>query len=261
MIGYGWVRGSINGMVGRIRRVFKWGVANELVPANVYHALQAVSGLRCGRTNAKESKPVKPVPPGCIEAIEPYVSRQVWALVQLQLHTGARGGELVKMRAIDIDTSGEIWTYQPADHKTAHHGHERTIYVGPKAQRIIRQFLQNRPLDAYLFSPRDAIAEQAVEAPTHRRPGQKPNQVKTARVVGDYYTRDSYRRAIQRACDKAGIPRWHPHQLRHNAGTFIRKEYGLEAAQIMLGHAHADVTQVYAEVNREKALQLAAEIG
>ena len=34
-----------------------------------------------------------------IDAIKPFVSRQVWALVQLQLLTGARAGELVGMRA------------------------------------------------------------------------------------------------------------------------------------------------------------------
>ena len=121
--------------------------------------------------------------------------------------------------------------------------------------------MAGRPIDAYLFSPCDARAEQAAKAPTHRRPDQKPNPRMTARVVGDYYIRDSYRRAIQRACDKAGIPRWHPHQLRHNAATFIRKEYGIEAAQILLGHRKADVTQIYAEKDLSLAAEVARKIG
>ena len=152
-------------------------------------------------------------------------------------------------------------TRDAADHKTAYHGHERIIYLGPKAQEIVKEFMANRPIDAFLFSPRDARSEQAAKAATHRRPNQEPNQRKTERVVKDHYNRDSYRRAIQRACTKACVPSWHPHQLRHNAGTFIRKEYGIEAAQIMLGHRKADVTQIYAEINREKALQIAAKIG
>ena len=52
----GRVRGSINDDVARIRRIFKWGTENELLPASVLHALQAVSGLRRGRTEAPEGK-------------------------------------------------------------------------------------------------------------------------------------------------------------------------------------------------------------
>ena len=29
--------------------------------------------------------------------------------------------------------------------------------------------------------------------------------------------------------------RWHPHQLRHAAGSRLRKEFGVEAAQVVLG--------------------------
>lgn len=41
----------------------------------------------------------------------------------------------------------------------------------------------------------------------------------------------------------------------------MRKEYGLEAAQVVLGHARADVTQVYAEADVAQAVRVAAEIG
>ena len=56
-------------------------------------------------------------------------------------------------RAVDSDTSRKIWTYTPESHKTAQHGHERTIYLGPQAQSIVRGYLDDRPLDTYLFSP------------------------------------------------------------------------------------------------------------
>ncbi len=79
--------------------------------------------------------------------------------------------------------------------------------------------------------------------------------------MGDHYTTGSYRRAIARACDEAGIDGWTPHRLRHTAATTIRRRFGLEAAQVMLGHAQADVTQVYAEVNRDRAFEVAAQIG
>ena len=87
------------------------------------------------------------------------------------------------------------------------------------------------------------------------RPGTNRRR-RPKRQAGDRYTTGTYRRAIHRACDKAGIDRWSPNRLRHAAGMAIRKQYGLEAAQVTLGHATADVTQVYAE----RDLTLAAEI-
>jgi site-specific recombinase XerC len=54
---------------------------------------------------------------------------------------------------------------------------------------------------------------------------------------------------------------WHPHQLRHNAGTKLRKEYGLEAAQVILGHRTLTVTQVYAERNVEAAQRIMLQVG
>ena len=96
-----------------------------------------------------------------IDAIHEHVSRQVWALVQLQLLTAARPGELVILRAIDIDASQPVWTYTPMEHKTTHHGHRRMIYIGPKGQRLIRPFMVSRAVDAYLFSPREAAQERA----------------------------------------------------------------------------------------------------
>ncbi len=55
--------------------------------------------------------------------------------------------------------------------------------------------------------------------------------------------------------------RCHPHQLRHNYATRIRKDFGLEAAQILLGHSKADVTQIYAERDMNRAATVAAKIG
>jgi site-specific recombinase XerC len=54
---------------------------------------------------------------------------------------------------------------------------------------------------------------------------------------------------------------WHPNQRRHSFATRVRKEHGLEAAQVMLGHSHADVTQVHAERDQQLAATVAAKIG
>ena len=40
------------------------------------------------------------------------------AVVELMWHTGARPGEALRIRMVDIDRSGPVWTYKPASHKT-----------------------------------------------------------------------------------------------------------------------------------------------
>ena len=67
--------------------------------------------------------------------------------------------------------------------------------------------------------------------------------------------------ATRREEPPAPIPHWHPNQLRHSAATEIRKTFGLEAAQVALGHSRADVTQVYAERDMRLAAGIARKIG
>lgn len=145
MIKAGCVRTSINRQIGRIKRMFRWGVENEYVTSEVYTALTAVAGLKLGRSIAKESDPVKPVPQEMIDAIEPFVSRQVWAMVQLQILTGMRPGEVLQMRGCDIQMSGKVWEYEPESHKTQHHGKKRIIFLGNKAKAILQSFLKADP--------------------------------------------------------------------------------------------------------------------
>lgn len=303
MVEAGWVRTYINLQMGRLRRVFKWGVEQEMVPAFVLQRLQAVSALKWGRTEAREGEPVRPVPEEAVAATLPHLSRQLRTMVELQLITGMRPGEVSAMRTCDVDRSGPIWTYRPASHKTRHHGHERTVYLGPRAQRVLGPWL--RPdLTAYLFQPAEAEAERRARLTAARKtPPSCGNRVGSNRQrrprvkPGERYTATSYAVAIARACDKAfGMPgelrkakrppvgatpaeaaecnrllaaaaawrrehSWHPHQLRHTAATRLRKEYGLEAAQVILGHRTLTVTQIYAEKNVEAARRIMGEVG
>lgn len=56
--------------------------------------------------------------------------------------------------------------------------------------------------------------------------------------------------------------RWHPHQIRHTAGTLIRQAFGLEAAQLALGHSSAKVTDaVYAERDMARVIEVMKRIG
>ena len=267
----GWSLSTINDSVSKVRTMFRWAVENELVPADVHHALMAVAGLRAGRSEAPEGEPVQPVPDEHVEAIREHVSRQVWAMIELQRLTGMRPGEVCAMRACDIDMTSKVWTYTPSKHKTAHHGHQRTVFIGPKAQRIIEPFLQ-RDLQAYLFSPAEAEAERFAEQRRNRQSKVQPSQERRAekrrkrankrkRKPRDSYDTNSYRRAIHYGCDQAGVPRWNPHQVRHNAATNLEREYGIDTARIILGHRSPRITQRYIEENHARARDVIACVG
>ena len=90
MIDMGQSRPYINGNVDRIRRVFKWGVAQEIVPEPVYRALTCVPGLRKGHTTAREPEPVRPVPEDVVDATLPHLPVVVADMVRLQRFTGCR---------------------------------------------------------------------------------------------------------------------------------------------------------------------------
>jgi integrase len=193
-------------------------------------------------------------------------------MVQLQLLAGMRPGEVVIMRAIDLDMTGNVWLYRPGSdqlhgaHKTAWRGHRRIIAIGPKAQDIIRQYLKT-DLQAYLFSPAEAMAVFHAERRKERKTKVQPSQAKRTgkrkpkRRPGERYTVNSYDRAIKEACKKAGVPHWHPHQLRHTKATEIRREAGLDAARVVLGHRSPQITEVYAEIDVNKAAEVMARLG
>ncbi|MEO8269712.1 MAG: hypothetical protein ABI557_08330, partial [Aureliella sp.] len=53
-----WSRNHINKQVSRLVRIFKWAASKELVDPKVPMALAALSGLKKGRCEAKETKGV-----------------------------------------------------------------------------------------------------------------------------------------------------------------------------------------------------------
>ena len=205
-------------------------------------------------------------------------------MVRFQRLTGCRPGEVCQLRPMDLDRSGEVWQYRPASHKTEHHGRERIIFIGPKAQAVILPYLL-RDAAAHCFSPAESgrpcgtPGMSARKTPFHRGNRKGTNRkAKPKRRAKDSYTKDSYARAIRRGVDKANkailddaeefqienptlLAYWAPNRLRHSRGTEVRKQFGLEAAQVILGHAKADVTQVYAERDSALAVEVMKKIG
>jgi integrase len=267
MIEAGYSRGFINKQVDRIKRMFRWAASKELIPSAIPQALSMVTGLRRGRTEAHETAPVVPVEDESIEATLEQLPPIVADMVRLQRLTGMRPEEVCMLKPADIDRNDSIWTYRPGSHKTEHQGRERVVLLGPKSQEILLRYLA-RDATTNCFRPCDSEAKRrAARQAARKTPATCGNRVGTNRVkqpkrkAGQSYSTPSYRRAIHRACDRAVIDRWSPNRLRHSAATEIRREFGLEAAQVILGHSAADVTQVYAERDLAKGLEVARQIG
>jgi integrase len=285
-----------NYVVEQIKRAFKWAASMEMIPAATFHAISTVPGLRKGRCEAAEPDPIGPVDDDTVDATLPHLPPVVADMVRFQRLTGCRPGEVCIVRPCDVDTSGTVWKYKPSSHKTEHHGRERVVLIGPKAQDVLRPYLL-RPADLFCFSPADSMRKLLERRHDARRTpqgaGNAPgtNRVrKPRRTAGACYTTLTYGRAITRACEVSfGMPAhlrnipsgkesekvelrrqaaawrakhcWNANQLRHSVATTVRREFGLEAAQCVLGHSRADITQVYAERDMERAAGVMGKIG
>jgi integrase len=185
--------------------------------------------------------------------------------------------------------SGDVWVYRPTQHKTKHRGKARIVALGPRAVEIIKPFL-TLDTQTFLFSPRAAIDAHRTQMRARRKSKVQPSQLnrkkrKPKKQPGVCYSANTYAQAIAKAvlaantaaacdkckklkpaercdaCKKAAIPHWHPHQLRHTHATEVRRRFGLEAAQVALGHSQAQITEVYAERNLALAAKVAREVG
>ena len=192
----------------------------------VLQRLQAVSPLLAGRTEAHDNAPRHAVDQADIDTVRGLVSPLVRDLIDLQLLTGCRSGEMLGLTTAMIARTGEVWKAALVDHKCQHHGQSRTLHFGPQAQLIIMKYLSADP-DKPLF-----------------------NIIRTA-----------YCRAITRVCERAEIERWVPHQLRHKTADIVRQRFGLEHAQSVLGHSKASMSEHYAKVGSIKASEVALLIG
>ena len=273
LVEHGYARLMVNSYVSAIKRAFKHGTMLGLVEPSISYALQAVGNLKKGRTKAHEYRDIPPVDPEVFEKTLLHLSKRVADMCRVQCLCAMRPQDVCNLRACDIDRSGDVWFYRPPDHKTAHLGDVLTKYIGAQAQAILIPYLiekEGTP-EAFLFSPADTVRDRAIELRRNRKNLSKKGEVQPSqrnrrkenpkRVAGEQYSTESYGRAVARACKRAGVPPWSVNQLRHLAASEIRKKHGLEAAQVMCGHKNASTTEIYAEVNQEKGVQVAREMG
>lgn len=225
-----WTRRFINMSVGRIRRMFKWAVENELVEPTVLTKLQAVAPLLAGRTEAREHEPRHPIDLNVIEKVKALVPARTKDLIDLWLIMGARPGELVQLTGEMIDrtkyaTKG-VWVAELKDHKTAHRGKQRVLIFNLRCQEILLRYMNADPTKRLFAVNRASVSD-----------------------------------GIKKACRELKIPVFTAHWLRHTYATRARAEGGLDVAQVTLGHANASMTELYASLDLNKAIEFARDAG
>jgi integrase len=231
MLDAGLARSTANVYVGAIRRCWRWAVGEELVPAAVLEGLRAVPDLAPGR-GGRETRAVGPADPAAVAAVLPLLPWRTRQLVLVQRAGGMRPGEAVRLRPRDLDRTSTPWLYQPHRHKKEHLGEPRRIWLGPAARDALALLLAGDPdPDAYLFR---------------------------GRRQGTHLTVCGYRQSVSDACAAADVARFTPNQLRHSRGTELRKLYGIETAQAVLGHDDPQTTLTYAQ-RLEDLARIAAE--
>ena len=201
MIARGLSRKVINQRVNTIRRAFKWAASQQMIPASTYHGLQTVAGLKAGRSGARETEPVRPIAEAWVRIAMKHMPPVLAAMVEFQLLTGMRPGEVCEITPCDVETGGAVWIYRPTRHKTKIHGHTREIPIGPKAQAVLAPYMAK--LDAHCFSPAAADAQRRVERSAARttplscgnRPGSNKRRNPMTKPGSKYETR-TYRAAI-----------------------------------------------------------------
>jgi len=257
-------RPQINKHIGRIIRIFAWGVEEEHVQPSIVAALREVKNLQRGEQDTFDNPPRQEVPDEVVKRTLPFMSLTVAAMVKLQRLTGMRPSEVYRMTVGNINQTldAELWYYTPKSHKTERFIGEKPIPLGKPEQALIAPYLEGKTAERSVFSPHRAVQEKRERQRAERRTKISPSQEqrnrqrakKPASIVGEFYDKNSYRKAVEYAIRKGNqtlpdgekIPHWTPYQLRHAAGTATEKALGLDKAQALLGHKTANMTKRYA---------------
>lgn len=212
----------VNQCLSRLRRFVRWAVDLEYLPLRVTEELRLVRPLAPLRSSAKEPKQHTELSPDDLASITHHLPRWARDVIQLLTLTGARPGELLELTNAEVHLDNKP-RLTPLQHKTAHHNRHRIIPLNPAAIAIIerwhRRFL---PADRLIYSNRSV-------------------QLNTSSLTTAWI----------RARRKAGLPSAELYDIRRTVARKVRRAKGLEAAQALLGHAHASTTEIYAPVNPE----------
>jgi len=263
-----YVRRKINDRVRGVVFIFRWGVAYKIVPATVYHELKALIPIKKGEYDLPETKERPVVSMDDIEKTLAELSPVIRAMVRVHLATAARPTEVCELRIENIDRQSEdLWAVKLDHHKTDHleNAETKILYLAKPEIEVLVPLIGQRT-EGYIFRPIDAIRYEKERRATgavfiKKQPSRAARDAERAKnpkqEFGECYDFHAYRKAVYRACDRAGVPKWFPYQLRHTGITLIGLEHGVEAAQHTAGHRDIKMTQRYFHGENEIAKRVA----
>lgn len=229
---------TVNDYAGFVRAAFRWAARPEQkgVPPAVALELSLVAALV-----DEDDVPLEDVPEATVRLILPHCAPVVADMLEVQMLTGMRPGELVRMKAGEVDqNAGEgLWLYKPPLYKSRRHASVRAaggreVWIGPKAQALLSPWLEGKVGTDPVFPSR----------------------------FRGCYSVQGYRKAVVEACDRAGVERFQPRQIRHTALTAVEGETGsLDAAQAVGGHRRPETTRRYAHAQRRLAKETMKRMG
>lgn len=246
-------RTTIQARMQRLRKAWRWGRSVGLIDAD----LPDIGPVRYG--HAPEPEPVRPVELSLVESTLPHLSKPARGLIRLIMYTGMRPGEACSITVHAIDVTCNPWVYRPRHHKTAWRGAKREIYLGPKAQMLLTIHLAAVGVRVAKATTSGVSAMDGVLTVTSANATASASLFQTAR--GLPWKPSSLYMAVFNACRRHDLPHWHPNMLRHTFATQLRQRFGIDAAQVALGHTRTQVTQRYAEPHRQAAIEAVLAVG
>ena len=241
----GYSRAYGNRLLRIVKQCFKWALKRGVIDANQYAGLMAVDPLT---SKEAPTKIVEPADDDDVNETMALLSEDFQDMIRFLRATGCRPGEARLLQVSDVDR--ENWLFVPVKHKTSHKGKVRVVPIPSSVRPMLLKRLL-RPADAYVFAGDDG--------PYHKRA--------LARAIDRAIVRINRARAKEReeqGLDVDELPpmdHWHPYRIRHTRATEVREQFGVEAAQILLGHSRVDMTQTYAKVTLEKAKEVGRLLG
>jgi integrase len=238
LIDRGYSRKYCNDILVIVKRCFKWSMQRDYITTDQHVKIQSIDSVSSGEA---PTKIVEPANDDDVNATLPLLSRDFQDTIAFLRATGCRPGEARLMQVGDIDR--ENWLLHRDKHKTAHKGKSRYVPIPSSVREILLPRLL-RPEDAFVFG-----------ADGGDRPYEK-------RALGRAIDRAIKKLNEQRSEDDLPtVDHWHPYRLRHLRATEVREQYGVEVAQVLLGHARISMTEHYAGITEAKAKEVGKLIG
>jgi integrase len=235
-------RKSTHIMVDRIVRAFRWGESRDWIDAG--HVARLENWERLRPTEGRDYRQPRETRPRELFKLyrhlaEPWRSALAW-----HVFTGQRVETALGVRVQDLNRETIPWEYRPAFHKNAWRGQKLVILVGPRARNTLGPRVEGR---------REGLVFES--SPCGKATG-----------YSGPITHAGYRRALARACKRAGIkPPITGRCVRHAAASYLlARGVPMEIIGAILGHSTGKgfaITANYARIHRDAVAKAVERFG